>query len=52
MSMAYYANSNFDPFRQLLVVQTGISYANKDKVQELILEQLERLKKVILKTSC
>ena len=45
MSMAYYANSNFDPFRQLLVVQTGISYANKDKVQELILEQLERLKK-------
>ena len=45
MSMAYYANSNFDPFRQLLVVQTGISYANKDKVQELILEQLERLRK-------
>lgn len=45
MSMAYYANSNFDPFRQLLVVQTGISYANKDKIQELILEQLERLKK-------
>lgn len=45
MSMAYYANSNFDPFRQLLVVQIGISYANKDKVQELILEQLERLKK-------
>ena len=45
MSMAYYANSNFDPFRQLLVVQTGISYANKDKVQELVLEQLERLKK-------
>lgn len=45
MSMAYYANSNFDPFRKLLVVQTGISYANKDKVQELILEQLERLKK-------
>lgn len=45
MSMVYYANSNFDPFRQLLVVQTGISYANKDKVQELILEQLERLKK-------
>lgn len=45
ISMAYYANSNFDPFRQLLVVQTGISYANKDKVQELILEQLERLKK-------
>lgn len=45
MSMAYYANSNFDPFRQLLVVQTGISYTNKDKVQELILEQLERLKK-------
>lgn len=45
MSMAYYANNNFDPFRQLLVVQTGISYANKDKVQELILEQLERLKK-------
>ena len=43
MSMAYYANSNFDPFRQLLVVQTGISYTNKDKVQELILEQLERL---------
>lgn len=44
MSMAYYANSNFDPFRQLLVVQTGISYTNKDKVQELILEQLERLR--------
>ncbi|WP_302758134.1 EF-P 5-aminopentanol modification-associated protein YfmF [Ligilactobacillus salivarius] len=45
MSMTYYANSNFDPFRQLLVVQTGISYTNKDKVQELILEQLERLRK-------
>ncbi|WP_283598952.1 EF-P 5-aminopentanol modification-associated protein YfmF [Ligilactobacillus salivarius] len=45
MSMAYYSNSNFDPFRQLLVVQTGISYTNKDKVQELILEQLERLRK-------
>ena len=45
MSMAYYANSNFDPSRQLLVVQTGISYTNKDKVQELILAHLERLRK-------
>lgn len=43
-SLAYYASSNFDPFRQLLIVQTGIKATDRDQAQALIAEQLEALK--------
>lgn len=44
-SLAYYASSNFDPFRQLLLVQTGIKATDRAQAQALITEQLEALKK-------
>lgn len=42
-SLAYYANSTFDPFRQFLVVQTGIDGTSRDRVQELISAQLAKV---------
>ncbi|MFD1392260.1 EF-P 5-aminopentanol modification-associated protein YfmF [Lacticaseibacillus jixianensis] len=42
-SLAYYANSNFDPFRQYLVVQTGIDGASRARVQTLIEAQLAKV---------
>lgn len=43
-SLAYYANSSFDPFRQLLIVQTGIKATDRRKAQALIADQLAALK--------
>jgi len=43
-SLAYYANSSFDSFRQVMFVQTGIQAENKEKVFQLITKQLEDLK--------
>lgn len=42
-SLAYYANSSFDPFREYLMVQTGIDGKNKQKVIEIIEEQLSKI---------
>lgn len=42
-SLAYYASSRLLPFNGLLSVQTGIQASNKDKVQQLIAEQLHAL---------
>lgn len=42
-SLAYYANSSFDPFREYLMVQTGIDGKNKDKVIAIIEEQLRKI---------
>lgn len=42
-SMAYYASSNFDSFRQFLYVQTGIEAQNKEHVLRLIERQLNSL---------
>ena len=42
-SLAYYASSSVDTFRGLLTVQTGIDGANRDKVIQLIKEQLASL---------
>lgn len=43
-SMAYYASSNFDTFRGLLSVQTGIDGENREKVLHLINQQLESIR--------
>lgn len=42
-SLAYYASSGFNPFRQFLMVQTGIDGANRERVQALIAAQLADL---------
>ncbi len=42
-SLAYYASSSFDPYRQFLMVQTGIQSSNKEHVIHLIEEQLKDL---------
>ena len=42
-SLAYYASSSFDPYRQFLMVQTGIQSANKEHVIQLIADQLKAL---------
>lgn len=42
--MAYYASSNFDTFRGLLSVQTGIDGENREKVLHLINQQLESIR--------
>jgi predicted Zn-dependent peptidase len=39
-SMAYYASSSLNLNRHLMMVQTGIDAANKQRVEELIAEQL------------
>lgn len=43
-SMAYYTSSSIDTFRGYLTVQTGIEGKNKERVLELIQQQLESLK--------
>ncbi|KRL83555.1 EF-P 5-aminopentanol modification-associated protein YfmF [Ligilactobacillus apodemi] len=42
-SLAYYASSSFDPFRQLLVIQTGIKSVDKRRALALIKEQVADL---------
>lgn len=42
-SMAYYASSSLDTFRGMLTVQTGIDGRNKERVSQLISEQLASL---------
>ena len=42
-SLAYYASSNFDPFRQLLLIQTGIKTRDKEKAYSLIRQQVTDL---------
>ncbi|WP_313627851.1 EF-P 5-aminopentanol modification-associated protein YfmF [Enterococcus italicus] len=43
-SLAYYASSNLDLFRGMVTVQTGIDSTNRNRVLQLIHEQLEALK--------
>ena len=43
--LAYYASSSFDSFAGLVRVKSGIDAVNKDKVIDLISEQLESLRK-------
>lgn len=43
-SLAYYASSNADTFRGYLSVQTGIQGADKERVLQLIAQQLDSLK--------
>ncbi|KRN20743.1 EF-P 5-aminopentanol modification-associated protein YfmF [Lacticaseibacillus camelliae] len=42
-SLAYYASSAFNPFRQFVMVQTGIDGAQREQVQSLITAQLANL---------
>ncbi|MFD1440248.1 EF-P 5-aminopentanol modification-associated protein YfmF [Lacticaseibacillus hegangensis] len=42
-SLAYYASSMFEPFRQFSMVQTGIDAVNRDQVQQLIADQLAKV---------
>lgn len=44
-SLAYYASSNFDSFRGLMTVQTGIDGKNRERVLGLIHQQLISLQK-------
>lgn len=40
-SLAYYASSSFDPFRQYLLIQTGIKASDKEKAMTLIKKQVK-----------
>lgn len=42
-SLAYYANTNYNAFRQFLLVQTGIEPAKRDEVEKEIEKQLVSL---------
>lgn len=42
-SLAYYASSSYDPYRQFLMVQTGIQSSDRDYVLELVAGQLKDL---------
>ncbi len=44
-SLAYSASSFMDFIRGTMVVQTGIAFDKKDQVEEIVLEQLEAMKK-------
>jgi len=43
-SLAYYASSRFDGHKGLLMIQTGIEIANKEKAESIIRKQLEDMK--------
>ncbi|WP_179394340.1 EF-P 5-aminopentanol modification-associated protein YfmF [Lacticaseibacillus absianus] len=42
-SLAYYASATLDPFRHLMMVQTGIDGADADRVRALIAAQLTKV---------
>lgn len=44
-SLAYYASSRLEKFKGLMVVSSGIEIKNKAKAQEIILQQLEEMRK-------
>ncbi len=44
-SLAYYAYSRLDRFKGLMVISSGVDMKNKEKAQEIMLEQLEEIKK-------
>jgi Predicted Zn-dependent peptidases len=44
-SLAYYAYSRVEKFMGLMVISSGIDLKNKEKAQEIILKQLEEIKK-------
>ena len=43
-SLAYYASSSFDSLRNILWVQTGIKASNQERVEKLVLKQLEDIR--------
>lgn len=44
-SLAYYAFSRLDKFKGLMVVSSGIEIKNRDKALEIVLQQLDEIKK-------
>ena len=44
-SLAYYAFSRLDKFKGLMVVSSGIEIKNRDRALEIMLQQLEEIKK-------
>lgn len=44
-SLAYYSYSRLDRFKGLMVISSGVDIKNKEKAQEIMLEQLEGIKK-------
>lgn len=44
-SLAYYAFSRLDKFKGLLIVSSGIEIKNRDKALEIMMQQLEEIKK-------
>ncbi len=43
--LAYYAFSRLEKFKGLMVISSGIEISNRDKAEEIILKQLEEVKK-------
>jgi predicted Zn-dependent peptidase len=43
-SLAYYAFSRLEKFKGLMIISSGIEFANKDKAKEIILKQLDDMK--------
>jgi len=43
-SLAYYASSRYDGHKGLLMIQTGVEIANKDKAESIIRQQLEDMR--------
>lgn len=44
-SLAYYASSRYDGHKGIVMIQTGIEIANKDKAEAIIRQQLEDLRR-------
>ncbi len=44
-SLAYYSYSRLDRFKGLMVISSGIDMKNKDKAQEIMLEQVKEIRK-------
>lgn len=47
-SMAYYAYSRLEKFKGLMVVSSGIETGNKDKALDIMLKQLEEIRKGVV----
>lgn len=43
--LAYYAYSNLEKYKGLMVISTGIDYSNKDKVIEIVSKQINNIQK-------
>lgn len=42
-SLAYYAYSRLEKFKELMIISSGIDFSNREKAQEIILKQMEEI---------